>query len=881
MMFSPLTKSLLSTIALCSSLLVGVVPAFGQRAQAGRSKDEPSETRVALRPAQRVKAAAYSDGKGALVTWQSESEANVVGYDVFRFGMNGLERVNKSLVIGAGLRSDEEAQSGKKFQLFDPTGGYGSWYQIEVVRLDGRRLVFSSAVASPVNDISAIAGYSSEALVEADRAASGDFEIVRPAAPKTVAAETRASLLAPSVDNQQWIAGQASAKIAVRQEGIYRVLKSDLQTAGFNVSGSSKYWRLFSDGNEQAIRVASDGSYFEFYGRGRDTRESDTRVYYLVADTVKGKRMPVVSARTFTDPTLTPNFANTYVKKYRTSYSQSLLNGDAENYFGDLVSNTSRSLNISLKSVDSTLDSIQLTVKLLGAAFGPHGVLVKVNGTNVGTMSWSNREYFLQTFSVPMSAVVEGSNTISLTSTATGGGYYDYSFVDTIAVSYSRKFNADSNRLAFVTGTGKRVSIDGFTGSSVFVYDVTAPESPQIVGNASVGSAAPGNYAVTVATSRSRSMYAVQDGAALTPASVTLNTPSTLSSTSNQANYLIVSHKNFMTEANAWAAYRTAEGYTTKVVDIEDVFDEFSYGSMSTDGMRAFFQFAEYSWSVGPDYVLLVGDATYDYRGYEASPFANYVPTRLFDTLYEETGSDDALVDFNGDGLAEIAIGRVPARTSANVTQLLQKTRDFEATSATGLSTRGALFAYDDVNDPNYGSAFKTMSEQFASQLPAGTPTTFVYRYQADATTVKTTLLSGLNSGKFLINWSGHGSTGIWANNNFFGSSDAIALTNGTNLSVFTMLTCLNGYFVSLTGDNLAESLIKANGGGAAATWASSGKTTADVQSVMANRFYSKVGGGTITRLGDLIKDAKLGLYAGRDVKLSWVLLGDPLLKMR
>ena len=67
----------------------------------------------------------------------------------------------------------------------------------------------------------------------------------------------------------------------------------------------------------------------------------------------------------------------------------------------------------------------------------------------------------------------------------------------------------------------------------------------------------------------------------------------------------------------------------------------------------------------------------------------------------------------------------------------------------------------------------------------------------------------------------------------------------------------------------------------AVSAWSSSGLTTPDIQEVMATRFYKQIGAGNITRLGDLINDAKTVISGGRDVKLSWVLLGDPMLKMK
>ena len=95
------------------------------------------------------------------------------------------------------------------------------------------------------------------------------------------------------------------------------------------------------------------------------------------------------------------------------------------------------------------------------------------------------------------------------------------------------------------------------------------------------------------------------------------------------------------------------------------------------------------------------------------------------------------------------------------------------------------------------------------------------------------------------------------------------------------MLTCLNAYFVEPTNLSLGESLLFAPNGGAVAVWASTGLTTPDVQEVMARRFFNKLSEGNITRLGDLIKDAKTSIPYGRDVRLSWALLGDPMLKVR
>jgi hypothetical protein len=150
-------------------------------------------------------------------------------------------------------------------------------------------------------------------------------------------------------------------------------------------------------------------------------------------------------------------------------------------------------------------------------------------------------------------------------------------------------------------------------------------------------------------------------------------------------------------------------------------------------------------------------------------------------------------------------------------------------------------------------------------------------------TNAKTRLVNEINNGRFFINYAGHGTSGIWASTDFFGKADAATLSNGNNLSVFTLLTCLNGYFIqpNVNFESLAEVLLKAQNGGAVAVWASTGETTPDIQEIMATRFYQQLALGNIKRLGDLANDAKTTVKAGRDVRLSWVLLGDPTLKVR
>ena len=547
-----------------------------------------------------------------------------------------------------------------------------------------------------------------------------------------------------------------------------------------------------------------------------------------------------------------------------------MLNGDIENFFGTFIGSSPTNIPFNLKGVDYSVTKTAIRVSVQGATLTPHTIRVTVNGQELGTMSGSNRTLMSQEFNATTSILQEGANTLQLTALA---GSSDFNVFDSISVTLARKYTADNNQLSFYSHNYRSSDLEGFTTNDIRVFDLTYPDLPKLMTGLDLFKSGGGTFGVTIPSNRGAVMYAATDAALKQPSSITTNTPSALSTTEHHGKMIIISHKNWLTEANDWAIYRQADGMTVEVVNIEDIYDEFSYGVRSSTAIRNFLFHAKYNWQTPPNYVLLMGDATYDSRNYLGHGDFNFVPTKLVDTTYTETGSDDALADFNNDGLAEIPIGRLPVRSGPEITHILNKVAVFEQTVAQGFD-RGALCA----SDLPEGYDFAALCTRVVNELPISMTKTHINRGDPNA---PATLQAAMNSGKYIINYSGHGAPTFWASSDFFSSSVAMNLTNGDDLSVFTMLTCLNGYFIDPTIPSLSEILLKAPNGGGIAAWSSSGLTTPQYQEIMARRFYGQLGSGPLTRLGDLINDSKTVISAGRDVRLSWVLLGDPALKMK
>ena len=162
--------------------------------------------------------------------------------------------------------------------------------------------------------------------------------------------------------------------------------------------------------------------------------------------------------------------------------------------------------------------------------------------------------------------------------------------------------------------------------------------------------------------------------------------------------------------------------HSTAVVDIEDLFDEFGYGLVSPQAVKEFITYAYESWqSPAPQYVLLVGDTSYDYKDNWNTGAVNYVPGHLIYTEHlGETISDDWYVQVSGaDAVPDLYIGRLPANSAAQAEAMITKIVSYEsAANSKGWEKRLTLVADNQAEE--WESVFETMNEDAAAILPAG-----------------------------------------------------------------------------------------------------------------------------------------------------------------
>jgi hypothetical protein len=212
----------------------------------------------------------------------------------------------------------------------------------------------------------------------------------------------------------------------------------------------------------------------------------------------------------------------------------------------------------------------------------------------------------------------------------------------------------------------------------------------------------------------------------------------------------------------------------------------------------------------------------------------------------------------------------LPVRTAAEAATLVGKIISYENSS----SANSALLSSDLAE----GFDFAAVNSQLRALLPAGMQVTEANRGSADDATVRSQILAAINQGQTIINYNGHGSLNQWRAN-ILTNSDAANMANTQKLSLFVMMTCLNGYFDDPALESLSEAVLKANGG-AAGVWASAAQCLPSAQAAINLELYRLLFDGSGLTVGEATARAKAAI-SDPDVRRSWIYFGDPAMRLR
>jgi hypothetical protein len=708
-------------------------------------------------------------------------------------------------------------------------------------------------------------------------------------------------------------------KILVEEEGIYRLTRDYLTDNGVDVDGLDlSQVRIYNLGTEIAIHVYDENvddtldnsDYIEFYGQpvtAQYAKYSRHNLYWLLTGGGTGipKRMAQIDG---TPAAGAAAATHTYTVHYEEDpFYMGLAPGDdaLDRWFLDGVLGSALTGTPDPVPTDFSINlpgvagQGRLTISMWGYYDTYHDVEIQVNGVFANIANWSGISFHEVT--LDGINLLEGDNIISLICNRN----MDAVIVDWFEVTYPRMFQASGNTLKFSHDSGYRYQINNFDASNLVAFDITQATDTARVVNVEVSGTNPYTleFEPPVNPGTTETYLLLTSDASRTPVGLIEDTAADLALTANGADYILITHRDLGWDANGDAygwlddlvALRQDQGLRVKVVDVQDIFDEFSYGMTSAAAIRDFLSYAYNNWEPpAPQYVVLVGDSSYDFRDNLQLGITNYVPAYLtFTQFMGETVTDEWFVRISGeDAVPDLYIGRLPAESEAEAAVMINKILAYETSPNDKTWQKNTLLIADDQNEA-YEADFETMNEEAADLLPASMNTPFkgyLNDYLA-ASGLTADIKAQINVGSLIVNYSGHGALQRWAGEKIFQISDVDDLTNAGRYPFVVNMTCLTGYFGYLDPQDgpepsLAEALLKADGKGAIAALMPTAMTSTGGQHILDVALFEAIFQKDIRQLGPAIADAKQTLLANggaayEEISKTFLLFGDPALALQ
>lgn len=341
---------------------------------------------------------------------------------------------------------------------------------------------------------------------------------------------------------------------------------------------------------------------------------------------------------------------------------------------------------------------------------------------------------------------------------------------------------------------------------------------------------------------------------------------------SGSAEYLVISHASFIDSLSPLLQRRQSQGLSTAVVDVARLYDQYGAGEADPEAIRRYIAKAQAH--RGTRYVLLVGGDTYDYRNDLGVGSISFVPSlyRATSEIVRFAPLDAAFADTDSDGVQDLAIGRLPVRTSAELETLISKILLTEATA----HPQRDLYLVSGGSDP--GVSFSAMNDEFADVLPAGWTRSRAAIDEIGLSATRADLLNRWRQSPAAISFVGHSAPGQWTYDPLLTGADIAQLAGTPAIPIVLQWGCWNTYYVSPTANSLAQTLLLQGSHGAAAVFGAVALTDISGHRRLAPQTFAQLQPGQ--RVGDVILNARQNLASQGlrfvEPMLGSNLLGDP-----
>lgn len=395
--------------------------------------------------------------------------------------------------------------------------------------------------------------------------------------------------------------------------------------------------------------------------------------------------------------------------------------------------------------------------------------------------------------------------------------------------------------------------------------------------------------------------------------------PETFTSIGNQSlqnrstpDLLVVTSASWRAQAERLADFRRKnDKLDVLVVSSQEVYNEFASGRPDPTAIRDLARWLNNQTPGKLKYLLLFGDATYDYKNdtklmtpaqlaatlptYESReslhPVLSYSSDDYFGFL--ETAEGEWTEDFSGDHTLDIGVGRLPVKSTEEARTVVDKLIRYAATGQLPGDWQTKIAFVADDGDLDFPNIHQTDADRLAQKIAASRPPFRIEKLYLDsfaqesspggqkAPAVNQAITKALNDGRLIVNYTGHGGESGWAEEQVLTLQDILGWTN-QRLPIFVTATCQFGRYDDPAQTSGAELALLNPQGGSIALLTTARPVYASTNYLLNNAFYEALAQNTAEgapRLGELIRLTKNGSLSG-SLNRNFTLLGDPSMQL-
>ena len=330
---------------------------------------------------------------------------------------------------------------------------------------------------------------------------------------------------------------------------------------------------------------------------------------------------------------------------------------------------------------------------------------------------------------------------------------------------------------------------------------------------------------------------------------------------------LVICYDSFMSNIQPYVDWKTQKGIDTELHSMSSI------GTNATDILH-FIQ-AEYNEGNDLAFVQLVGDAA------QVPPGSS---------TYGDSDPSYALLN-GGDGYPDIFVGRFSAETTSDVDTQVDRTIHYERDISSGSWLHKGMGVASNQGPGDDGEYDNEHEDNIRTDLLGYTYSEVDQIYDPTGTAAQVS--AGLNEGRSIINYTGHGSNTSWGSTGF-SNTQINALTNDNMLPFICDVACINGNFDGLTC--FAEAWMRATNGvnptGAIAIYASTINQSwnppmsaqDEVADLLCGTGPHSGSGNQKNSIGGLMYNGSclmLDEYSANDMYQTWTIFGDASLQVR